>query len=41
MKNSYPVEVKYDDGLLLGKILVCAGVPGERTVTYKSHMKTA
>ncbi|NLJ77659.1 MAG: peptidoglycan DD-metalloendopeptidase family protein [Peptococcaceae bacterium] len=35
-KIPYPVEVKYDDGLLLGeKILVCAGVPGERTVTYK------
>ncbi|MDD4335699.1 MAG: peptidoglycan DD-metalloendopeptidase family protein [Desulfotomaculaceae bacterium] len=35
-KIPYPVNVKYDDGLLLGeKLIVSAGVPGERTVTYR------
>lgn len=35
-KIAYPVNVKYDDGLLLGeKLIISEGVPGERTVTYR------
>ncbi len=35
-KIPYPIDVKYDDGLLLGeKVIVCAGVPGDRTVKYR------
>lgn len=35
-KIPYPVNVKYDDGLLLGeKVIISEGVPGERTVTYR------
>jgi murein DD-endopeptidase MepM/ murein hydrolase activator NlpD len=35
-KIAYPVNVKYDDELLLGeKVIISEGVPGERTVTYR------
>lgn len=35
-KTPYPVDVKYDDQMLLGeKSIVSEGVPGERTVTYR------
>lgn len=35
-KIPYPVDVKYDDKLLLGeKQVISPGVPGERTVTYR------
>ncbi len=35
-KIPYSVNVKYDDGLLLGeKFIISQGVPGERTVTYR------
>jgi len=35
-KIPYPVNVKYDDQMLLGeKSIVSEGIPGERTVTYR------
>lgn len=35
-KIPYPVDVKYDDKMLLGeKVVVREGVPGEKTVTYR------
>lgn len=35
-KIAYPVNVKYDDELLLGeKVIISEGIPGERTVTYR------
>lgn len=35
-KIPYSVNIKYDDGLLLGeKLMISEGVPGERTVTYR------
>ncbi|WP_421072095.1 LysM peptidoglycan-binding domain-containing M23 family metallopeptidase [Pelotomaculum propionicicum] len=35
-KIAYSVNVKYDDGLLLGeKVIISEGIPGERTVTYR------
>lgn len=35
-KIPFAVNVKYDDGLLLGeKVIISEGIPGERTVTYR------